>query len=180
MNTIITSALQILFLTIGLWLFFLNFYGSFDFGTNATINKRLLMIFSTILISGSVLAILNLQKWKISLAFFLVTAALLNLALMFLGTGLGLLDATATGDTPEFGNDLWIVYDSNLSFLWGLNLPYVAQFATTILGIIIVAIGLIMMYYAEEASEYLKCVIELAGGLGGLYTFAQYILPAIL
>ena len=84
-----------------------------------------------------------------------------------------------TQDQTITGNDLWIAYDSSLEDIGlGINVILIADAIAYIFPIALIGITVIQIYYSEEASEFLKAVMEGAVGFGFILAYALWIVPA--
>jgi len=181
---IIDLTLELLFFILGFWLLWLNFYGTLGFGSDvwALWNKRLLYFSAIFLISLGTAFVLDNDSGKVlgwrRFRFFLISFLVLTAISMILGGQIGLYDAYSGGEALNF-NTLWITFDvgSETGGYWGINVKLIADSIATILPLVMIVIGAVQLYYAGDASEYIKAILEIAVVLGALVVYGLFVAP---
>lgn len=165
----------------GWYLLFLNFQGLIDFGnsTFSVWNKRLLVMFAVALICVPIALIrsnwsqIRRLKW-----FFIAFGGILLLLFVALGGFVGGFDAYNSGNTMNV-NTVWVAFDSSGGDtpLFGINFSLVANAIVGCVVLVLVIIGIIQIYYAGEADEYVKAVFELFTAMIAIVVYAMWVAP---
>lgn len=183
-SILIEITVELVSLIVGIWLLWLNFYGELSFGTQdwAIWNKRGLYFLSLVFISFGASLVLNSKEKRFGRrrwGFFIVSLFALTVVSLLIGGQIGLFDAYSSGGAINW-NKSWIAFDATTSselYSLGVNITMIADSIATIVPIIMIVLGTIQLYYAGEADEYLKAILEIAVVMGSLVVYGMFVAP---
>jgi hypothetical protein len=182
-STLVQVILQIVLLIGGFWLLLASSYNWISFGTSdyALWNRRIVIFLAIAMISLSIAIMYPTSRtqnplvkvWVFGLSFVIFAGVLFAI-----GGSIGVFSAVAEDTRGYNAQNFWIGFDAGTDIGLGVNVWLIADAIAYIFPIIVLTISIIQLYYAGEADEYLKALLEGAVGLGFMLVYAMWIVPA--
>lgn len=176
--------LEISLLIGGFWILTATMFNWIDFGASdfAVWNRRILIFTSIAMIALGTAISYPTSKAKnpaIKIWVFALTFIVLSTVMFAIGGLAGYFSVLESGATDETldARSIWIAYDLSDIGL-GINIRLITDSVAYAFPVVVIALTIVQLYYAGEADEYLKAVLEGVVGMGFLIVYAMWIVPA--